>query len=42
MTDNVLFTTAVIILTELLIGVIGAVLFEIASRKDENDTHNQT
>ena len=39
---NVLFTTVMILITELLIGVIGAVLFEIASRKDEDDTHNQT
>lgn len=38
---NVLFTTAVIILTELLIGVIGAVLFEIANKGEEDDTHNQ-
>lgn len=35
---NVLFTTVTILITELLIGVIGAVLFEIAS-KDE-DKHN--
>jgi hypothetical protein len=39
---NVLFTTAVIILTELLIGVIGAVLFEIASRKDKGEEDDTT
>jgi hypothetical protein len=35
---NVLFTTAMILITELLIGVIGAVLFEIASKGDDNDS----
>lgn len=39
---NVLYTTVMILVTELIIGLVGAVLFEIASRKDEDDTHNQT
>lgn len=39
---SVLYTTVMILITELIIGLVGAVLFEIASRKDEDDTHNQT
>ena len=39
---NVLYTTVMILITELIIGLVGAVLFEIASRKDEDDTHNKT
>ena len=34
---NTLFTVVAILITELVIGVIGAVLFELTSRKDEDE-----
>ena len=39
---NVLYTTVMILITELIIGLVGAVLFEIASRKDKGEEDDTT